>query len=508
LNAHLLRRQVKTSGKWFPYNKGGEYRKWYGNKFFVINWECDGKEVKKYAVDRNKGKHWSRYIQNLDWMFQEGVTWSATSSSYFGCRYTERGFLFDVKGTSAFSNKINPYVMIGFLTTKLVSYILNFLNPTIEFQTRDIRNLPFVAEVNENKDLLNICRSSIEVEKKDWNAYETSWDFTVLPLLHIEYHQPTLNTTYQNLRTRWRETTLEMQQLEEENNRIFIEAYGLQEEMTPEVPLKEITLTCNPYYRYGGDKSEEELEALLLTDTMKEFISYAVGCMFGRYSLDKPGLVLANQGETVADYLAKIPEPTFKPNENNVIPLLDGDWFPDDIVDQFCRFLRITFGEAQYQENLDFIETAIAKDIRNYFLKGFYDDHLKRYKKRPIYWLFSSGKQRAFQCLVYLHRYNEGTLARMRTEYVIPLLGRMASRLEQLGNDLTKPTSSAHGKKLEKERGSLLKQQRELQEFDEKLRHFADKRICLDLDDGVKVNYGKFGDLLAEVKAVTGDKVE
>ena len=206
--------------------------------------------------------------------------------------------------------------------------------------------------------------------------------------------------------------TLEMQHLEQENNKNFIEAYGLQDELTPDVPLKEITLTCNPYYRYGRKKTVEELEALLLADTMREFISYAVGCMLGRYSLDKPGLILANQGETLKDYLKHVQNPTFMPDDDNVIPVLDDEYFSDDIVGRFKKFLKVTFGEEHYEENLTFIEFAIGKDIRKYFMNDFYNHHVKIYKKRPIYWMFSSPKK-SFNVLIYMHRYRPDTVSRI-----------------------------------------------------------------------------------------------
>jgi len=394
---------VANSGlKWFPYNKGGPFRKWYGNAFLVINWENDGQEVKEYAVYRNKGKHWSRYIQNLDKMLKSGVSWSATSSSYFGIRYVGDGFFFDVKGTSAVSSELAPETMAAFLSTKMVADFLDFLNPTIEFQTRDIRNLPFVEGLKDDDKIKSQGRSLIELARTDWDAYETSWDFTTLPLLAPEHRGETLAASYANLRAHWQGMTDEMQRLEEENNRIFIDAYGLQDELTPEVPLEEITLTCNPAYRYGGKATEAELEARLLSDTMAEFLHYAVGCMFGRYSLDAPGLILANQGEGLAEYLARIPEPSFDVDADNVIPVLDGDWFADDITERFRKFLRVSFGEAKFPENLSFIEGALGKDIRKWFTRDFYDYHVRRYKKRPIYWMFASPKG-SFQALIYMH---------------------------------------------------------------------------------------------------------
>ena len=227
-----------------------------------------------------------------------------------------------------------------------------------------------------------------------------------------------------------------MQRLEEENNRIFIDAYGLQDELTPEVPLNEITLTCNPHYRYGNDKSEDELEALLLADTMRELVSYAVGCMFGRYALDKPGLILANQGETIEDYLKRVPEPSFPADDDNVIPMLDGDWFTDDIAERFRKFLRVAFGEEHYEDNLQFVEKALgkngkARDIRDYFLKDFYSDHVKRYKKRPIYWLFSSPKG-SFNALIYMHRYRPDTVSVVLNDYLREFRTKLTSHKNHL----------------------------------------------------------------------------
>ncbi len=296
-----------------------------------------------------------------------------------------------------------------------------------------------------------------------------------------------------------------MQRLEEENNRIFIEAYGLQDELTPDVPLNEITLTCNPHYRYGNDKSEEELEALLLGDTMKEFISYAVGCMFGRYSLDKPGLILANQGETADDYLAKVPDPTFEPDDDNVIPILDEGWFIDDITERFRKFLKVTFGEEHYEENLRFIEEALGKkgkrqEVRDYFLKDFYPDHLKRYKKRPIYWLFTSPKG-SFNALIYMHRYRPDTVSVVLNDYLREFRTKLSARKEHL--EQVSISASASPKEKTQALKDLEKLRKVIDELDEYEREtlypLATKQIAIDLDDGVKVNYLKFGDALKKI---------
>lgn len=304
-----------------------------------------------------------------------------------------------------------------------------------------------------------------------------------------------------------------MQLLETENNRIWTNAYGLQNELSPESHLKEITLTNNPYYRYGGIRTEPEAEAQFLNNSIEDLLCFIVGCMMGRYSLDKPGLVYAhsrNEGFDASQYQ------TFPADADGIIPITELAWFPDDATERFVEFIGKAWPAEHLEENLKFIADSLGANrdehprdtIRRYLSQNFYKDHLQTYKRRPIYWLFSSGKQRAFQCLVYLHRYHEGTLARMRTEYVIPLQSKLSHRIEQLAEDITAATSTSHRRKLEKERESLVKQRTELAAFDEKLRHYADQRIALDLDDGVKVNYGKFGDLLAEVKAVTGGTEE
>src|SRR5690606_21004695 len=276
--------------------------------------------------------------------------------------------------------------------------------------------------------------------------------------------------------------------------------------LTPEVPLEEITLTCNPHYRYGGNKSDEELEALLLADTMREFISYAVGCMFGRYSLDKPGLILANQGETLADYLKQVPQPTFMPDEDNVIPMLDGDWFADDIVERFRKFLRVTFGEEHYEENLAFIEQALnVKDKRNYtlrdfFLGEFYTDHLKRYKKRPIYWLFSSPKG-SFNALIYMHRYRPDTVSVVLNDYLREFRAKLNAHLQRLeATSISGNSSQGDKTRALKEADKVKKVIAELEGYERDILYpLATKQINIDLDDGVKANYPKFGAALKKI---------
>lgn len=489
------------NAKWYPYNKGGDFRKWYGNQEVLVNWEGDGREIKSLAIERYGSA--SKRVVNEDSYFLPSITWSKISSSKPSFRYQPKGAIFDVAGMSIFPGSEEKFrELLTLLNSKLALSILELLSPTLNFEAGQIGSIPVIPAISS---VDSVYGDLISIGKTDWNSFETSWDFTCHPLLHSNYRQNTLKGSYQSLRAHWRELTQEMQRLEEENNRIFIDAYCLQGELTPEVPLKEITLTCNPHYRYGGDKSEEELETMLLADTMRELVSYAVGCMFGRYSLDKPGLILANQGETLADYLAQVPQPSFPADDDNVIPLLDGDWFPDDITLRFRQFLRVAFGDAHYEDNLAFIEQALNVkgkrnySLRDYFLGEFYADHVRRYKKRPIYWLFSSPKG-TFSALVYLHRYRPDTVS-VVLSYLRDFRKKLASRLDYLQQVAINPSASQSEKtKASKEADTIKKQIIELDDYErDTLYPLATEQVELDLDDGVKVNYLKLGKALKKI---------
>jgi type II restriction/modification system DNA methylase subunit YeeA len=497
------RDEARQSGKkWFPYNKGGEFRKWYGNQDFVVNWENDGEEIRNFTFDNGKQRS---VIRNPDYYFRESVSWSFVSSSFFGVRYYPTGFVFDVAGSSCFAD-VGLSSLLGYLTSNLASSFLSALNPTLNFQVGNIQSLPILLGLGDSTAASKTADKAlpqVETEKLDWDSYETSWDFQQLPILQMvgDRYQVSLKEAYATLRKQWVEITLKMQELENENNRIFIEAYGLQEELGPEVPLKEITVTCNPYYRYGVDANNsesgfpinEDLEQRLLSDTIKELISYAVGCMFGRYSLDKSGLILANQGETLADYLKQVTIPSFLPDKDNVIPILEGEWFIDDIVSRLSEFLKVAFGADKYSENISFIEEALGKDLRAYFLKDFYNDHVKRYKKRPIYWLFSSPKG-SFNALIYMHRYSPDTISIMLNGYLREYIHKLRAKVSQLEHQLNAANLSERDKMLtRKEIDRLQEVITELELWDAKvLLPLAEKRIEIDLDDGVKVNYVKF----------------
>ncbi len=495
--------------KWFPYNKGGTFRKWYGNGEFVVDWENDGERIKDFSRS---------VVRNEEYYFQEGLSWTAAGGDTFAIRKTPVGFLFDVKGSSCFSNTLDLDFLLAFLSTKYVSVLLNVLNPTIEFQNGNLKNIPIKFDANnlETTAVIEQSNQAVVISKYDWDSSETSWDFRSSSLITAKESNSNLAQIYATLYSQWKKTTFEMKRLEEDNNRIFIEVYCLQNELTPDVPLKEITLTCNPYYRYGDDKTEEQLEGLLLQDTMKEFISYSVGCMFGRYSLDKPGLILANQGETLEDYLKQVPQPTFIPDEDNVIPLMDSNWFEDDIVERFKKFLKVTFGEENYDENLRFIEDALGYKttgkgkplpIRDYFLNSFYNDHIKTYKKRPIYWMFSSPKG-TFNAFIYMHRYRPDTVSRVLTDYLRVFRNKLAAyRDNKMHESISQIASAGQKTAALKEIEKINKQIAELDEYERDVLYpLASENTQIDLDDGVKKNYTKFGKAL---KAIPGlDKGE
>jgi len=509
------RHDAAMSGKkWFPYTKGGEFRKWFGNNEFLVNWENDGSAVRSFGTE-NGGRARSR-AQNTDYYFLPSVTWSFVSSSYFGVRYSDAGAVFDVGGSSAFPSKDDHLWTTGFLCSKQVFGFMKVMNPTLNFQVGNVATLPVLRqEILRRKPEIDACVTRlIECTRADWNAYERSWSFQKLPILATSSEPNiSLESSYTAWITQNRATIAEMQRLEEENNRLFIDAYGLADELTPDVPIEQITLTVNPAYRYGGKMTDEELWTRFREDSTQELVSYAVGCMMGRYSLDEPGLIYAhsgNQGFNPSRYTR------FPADADGILPLTDKEWFADDAANRLIEFISVAWDKTHLEANLRFLadnlspkKTESSRDtLRRYLCDNFFKDHLQTYKKRPIYWLFSSGKQKAFQCLVYLHRYNEGTLARMRTEYVIPLTAKLNTYTNKLEQDIEASTSTSEKKRLEKELAALHNQQAELATFDEKLRHYADQRISMDLDDGVKVNYGKFGDLLAEVKAVTGGASE
>lgn len=517
-----------SAAYWIPYNKGGGLRKWYGNNEYLLNWSNKGNDLVRSRT------------MNAQYYLKPCITWTFVSSVYFASRFCPPGFLWDVAGSSLFPDKDEDLKLLtALMCSKSTKVILDILNPTINYQVENIISLPVHNSLNKDsikKEITDLASVLVVLAESDWDSFETSWDFQQLPLLGVRCQGLGVREAYAKLREQWMISTLKMQELEEENNGIFLEAYGLQDELSPEVPLKEITLTCNPYYRYGVDEVlgvrgevlgvrefpiNVELEKRLLADTMKELISYAVGCMFGRFSLDKPGLILANQGEGLDDYVVKVLgvsglsvrdsgsgeaalkpntqnlKPSFMPDKDNVIPILEGEWFADDIVSRFTEFLKVAFGTEKYSENISFIEEALGKDLRTYFMKDFYNDHVKRYKKRPIYWLFSSPKG-SFNALIYMHRYTPDTVSILLNGYLREYIHKLRAKVTQLEHQLGSGSLSEREKMLTRKEIDRLKDViAELEAWESKvILPLAEKRMEIDLDDGVKVNYAKFGEAL------------
>lgn len=487
--------------KWKRHRKGGAFRKWFGNGEFVLNWGKCGKEI--HAFHDLPLDYRGAPMRGKQFFLKEAASWTRVSSGDFAIRHSFPGETFDSTAPSIFGEREELLIAEMFLNGPISRFLLGILSQTIDFRLTGLGRLPLKLQDSSRQAVLTSGGRIIDLARSDWDAYENSWDFSTLSLLSRHHRASTLEATYARLRVHWQGMTDEMRALEHENNRIFIDEYGLADELSPEVPIEEITLTCNPGYRYGVKGTEEERETRLLADTMAEFISYAVGCMFGRYSLDAPGLILANQGETLTDYLTCVPKPSFVPDEDNVIPVLDGDWFADDITDRFRRFLRVTFGEERFQENLAFVEEALGKDIRKYFTRDFFNDHVKRYKRRPIYWLFSSPKG-TFNALIYMHRYRPDTVSVLLNDYLREFRSKLeAHRRGQESLSISGDASPAQRTKALREIEATGKQIEELDAWErDVLFPLATQKREINLDDGVKANYPKFGAALKPVKGL------
>ena len=585
---------LRNALRWFPYNKGGDWRKWAGNYEYIVDWENDGDRIRNFKDD--SGKVRSR-PQNTDFYFQQGITWSDITTKAFAARFSPAGFIFDVKGSSGFPNIDDIPILMGLLNSCLMNEFMKILNPTCTFQVGDMGRIPLLSLQNTRVTIDKAVQELIAFAITDWDSYETSWDFQSNPLI-AEYNsgkwvkQTPIWSIYDSVRRKWAEDCEKMRQLEMSNNRIFIDAYGLQDELTSDVPWDEITLTCNPWYRYGktldkssastisntsavtGEKSQlqvidnvysicecssngiatteaypalsanfpynKELEDRLLSDTIKEFISYAVGCLMGRYSPEKSGLILANQSNgqeedliiyettvTGSNIFSQDPStvsfsakdgqqqlmssytsffPVIGDNKHliidcdGVLPILDEEWFFDDIVTQFKAFVALTFGEENLSANMDFIESVLGKDIRKYFVKDFYKEHIQRYKKRPIYWLFSSPKG-SFNALIYLHRYTPDTVSIVLNEYLRELMTKLSTRIKHLIEENNRAdTSNADKTRNLKQIDKYTAQLAELEDYErDVIFPLAQQKIAIDLDDGVKVNYCKFGAALKKI---------
>ena len=520
LNSVDLKKDSKE-WKWFPYNKGGSFRKYYGNNEYLINWKNDAEEIRKIPTS---------VIANYDYFTKEGLTWSTVSSSNFSVRDFKEGFIFDNGGCCIFSKKIVKSELLGLLNTKVFGKLFSEINPTINFQSGEISKMPIIFSKNKiiKNTIDNIVQQNISISKEEWDSRETSWDFEKLSLVDGK----DLRTAYENYCSHWRDNFVQLHKNEEELNRLFIEIYELQDEMDEKVSFDDITILKKEakIVEIDNSKTKEfssESEKYLYDrgvslefnkdELVKQFLSYAVGCIMGRYSINKSGLIIANSDDilelsenkfivkgTDGEIRQEI-ESKFLPDEFAIIPITDEKDFSNDIVEKVKEFIKFVYGEESLKDNLNFIAEALGnKDnksaeeiIRTYFIKDFYSDHLQRYQKRPIYWLINSGKKNAFSCLFYMHRYEPLTVARVRADYLIHYQEILENKRKFIERQLYADDITAKEKKnIEKELKELDTSLKELREYANEVKHIAEQKISLDLDDGVNVNYEKLGAIL------------
>ncbi|QQY78920.1 type II restriction/modification system DNA methylase subunit YeeA [Keratinibaculum paraultunense] len=484
---------IGENKKWIFYAKGGDYRKYYGNLDLVIDWDIKARNFYK----NNKT---SNLLDEKYW-YREGITYTMLTSKGSNFRYYPPIGVFDMGGpTICIDNELN--YLLGLLNTNTVYYYLKVLNPTLNLQVRDVKNLPIIFSETHKPEIDSLVQENINISKIDWDSFETSWDFKVHPLLDEEKQGEIPNTieeAYENWKEYANSNFAKLKKNEERLNELFIEIYGLEDELTKEVSDKDITIAKifdNKEDIYDDIKGNQYI--LTKEDVIKSFISYGVGCIFGRYSLDEEGLVYAG-GEFDINRYKK-----FKPVEDNIALITDEEYFEDDLVNRFIEFVKVSFGEENLEENLEFIADSLKgngtprEKIRNYFINDFYKDHVKTYKNRPIYWLYdsSAGKtkrnsQNGFKALIYMHRYNEDTTGKVRIDYLHKVQRVYENKIKFLENDIANTKNAKEKSKLEKELEKIIKQLKECKEYDEKIGHIALSRIAIDLDDGVKVNYDK-----------------
>ena len=486
-NCKTEQESLSDDRKWYPYNKGGDSRRWYGNQELIVNFKHFGDEISKYRVENGQ----SAVFPGQKFYFKESLSWSLVSSGSFSIRYYPIGFVFDIAGSSVFvNNKKDEKYILGSLASTVMLKTLSVLNPTINYQAGDVKSLPALIDLNNKDRVTELVDENILISKTDWDSFETSWDFAKHPLLPVVSTSSTIelfkdasanSILISDCYAKWEKECSErfatLKSNEEELNRIFIEIYGLQDELTPEVLDKDVTVRL-------ADRTRD----------VKSFISYAVGCMFGRYSLSKEGLAYAGGNMDMNNYKY------FIPDADNVIPVTDEEYFSDDIVTRFVDFVRQVYGESTLEENLRFIAESLPNKgdtpkevIRSYFLNDFYKDHCKTYQKRPIYWMFDSGKENGFKALIYMHRYDNQTTARVRTDYLHKLQTMYEAALVQCTQIAENPATAARDKALAIKRiAKITKQLEETKLYDQALGHIASQYIDIDLDDGVNVNYEKF----------------
>lgn len=494
---------------WYPINKGGIYRKWYGNNEYVIYWKNNGELIKKFS---------GSVIRNPQYYLHESLTWTMLSASCFGIRYSKPGKLFEGAGPSLFAKSDYMFYLLGFLCSKIGNMIIRALNPTVNININDVLNLPFKCNSSEIIDVL--VSQNISISKSDWDAHETSWDFAENELVRLGKEQGEgphrLADLMEAYKAHWTEQFLQLHANEEELNRQFIEIYGLEDELTPDVPLSEVTILQQGEVKVTNEYLLTTEDGSIITDETgagltvsgkyyldwqddviaKQLISYAVGCMLGRYRLDKPGLHIAHPEPTAEEIAAyTFNGKQWSIDEDGILPLMPSDTdFADNATVMFKRWLVVAFGEDTLVDNLNCVEAALGKSLDDYFVKDFWKDHKKMYQNRPIYWLFSS-KKGAFQCLAYMHRMNAYTAERIRTKYLLPHIEWLVQKQSEMEANAANLNARER-----KQLDSITRQIAECREYHDRLHTVADEQIAFDLDDGVVVNYGKFGDVLARLK--------
>lgn len=489
---------IESHKKWFPLNKGGEYRRWYGNKTYLVNWENNGEELKQAIIDKYKGGSYTKEIRSENKYFRDCITWSALTAGLPSFRYSDYGALFDSAGSSMFP-ETNSFYILGLLNTKLVNNILQIINPTLNYGAGSIANIPILSTDDATREHVEkLAWENISISKEDWDSFETSWDFQRHPMTG---GFETVEAGYRAWQAACEARFNRLRANEEALNRIFISIYGLEGELAPDVAEKDVTVA-----RIFDSKEDipEAMKgsayALTKEDAVKSLLSYAVGCLFGRYSIDAPGLVYAG-GDWDEGKYGRV-----APAADGLIPVLDEDYRADDLMGRFLAWLDGAYGPAHREENLRFLAAALGgkgspRDVlRRYFFEDFFADHCRTYRKRPIYWLFDSGKKGGFRALLYIHRYGPDTAARLRTGYVHPMQQQYRAAMEALDRRLAGDVPAGERAKLGKRLASLRAKDEEARSFEERLHHLADQMIPLDLDDGVKANYARLEDVLAKVK--------
>lgn len=487
---------------WIKYLKGGDYRRWYGNLIFLLHYN----QNREYILQQKNAR-----VLDLEFLNKRKCTWTDLTSGTASFRYAPEDTFYDISGHCFFPSEEDQLYLLGYANTSFVGMMKKVFNSSFHFQVGDLAKIVVPNVSSDQKAYISsISEKCVDLSRKDWDSIETSWDFTELPLVQKAANN-NLHQAYKQWKHECNDRFYQLKANEEELNRIFAEIYGMEDEVPIVVPLDKVSVhyvvdTMDELPEDWGNTSYVRTKR----DEVVSLISYAISCMVGRYSLDKPGLILANQGDGLKEYLETVPNPTFHPDEDGIIPFTDVEYFHDDATGLFVNFMRTAFGEANLEQNLQFVADSLGGSgtsrqvIREYFRNDFFADHCKIYSvqsagKRPIYWLFDSGKKGGFRALFYMHRYTPDLLARLRTEYVHPQQERYRTQIAHI-DDAIATADKREQVALKKQRKKLSEQLAEITSYEEKLHHLADQMIKIDLDDGVKHNYALFQDVLAKIK--------